>query len=164
MVTLHTNFGDITITLFEDKAPLTVANFLRYAKEGFYDNTLFHRVIPSFMVQGGGFDSEMEQKDTHEAIPNEASNNVKNTRGTLAMARTNDPHSATSQFFINGQDNDFLDFRNESDNGWGYCVFAEVTNGIEVIDKMESVKTSTHGYHADVPVEPIILQSVTIDE
>lgn len=164
MVTLHTSFGDITIKLFESEAPLTVANFLRYAKEGFYDNTLFHRVIPKFMVQGGGFDPDMEQKETHEAIPNEAFNKIKNTRGTLAMARTNDPHSATTQFFINGQDNDFLDFRSESTNGWGYCVFAEVTSGMEVVDEIEKVKTSTHGYHADVPVEPVVLNSVTISE
>lgn len=163
MVTLHTNFGDIKLALFEDKAPLTVANFLRYAKEGFYEETLFHRVIPGFMIQGGGFESDMEQKETHPAIPNEASNKIKNTRGTVAMARTNDPHSATSQFFINGQDNDFLDFRSESTNGWGYCVFGEVVEGMDVLDKIEKVKTSTHGYHADVPVEPVLITSVTVD-
>lgn len=164
MVTLHTSFGDITLNLFEDKAPLTVVNFLRYAKEGFYDNTLFHRVIPKFMVQGGGFDPEMEQKETHEPIANEANNRIENTRGTIAMARTNDPHSATSQFFINGQDNEFLNFRSESTNGWGYCVFGEVTEGMDVIDKIEGVATSTHGYHADVPVEPVIIKSVTVSE
>jgi peptidyl-prolyl cis-trans isomerase B (cyclophilin B) len=164
MITLHTNFGDITLTLFTDKAPNTAENFLQYAKDGFYDNTLFHRVIPSFMIQGGGFDPDMEQKDTKAPIQNEANNGVENKRGTIAMARTNDPHSATSQFFINSKDNDFLDFSSETANGWGYCVFGEVTDGMDVIDKIEQVRTSTHGYHADVPVEPVLIQSVTVSE
>ncbi|WP_100642911.1 peptidylprolyl isomerase [Alteromonas facilis] len=164
MITLHTTLGDITLQLFADKAPKTVANFIEYAKSGFFDNTLFHRVIPNFMVQGGGMTPDMEQKDTQAPIENEANNGVKNTRGSVAMARTNDPHSATAQFFINLVDNDFLDFRNETMNGWGYCVFGEVTEGMDIVDKMSGVKTGNHGYHADVPVEPILIESVTITE
>ncbi|MBT0587401.1 peptidylprolyl isomerase [Alteromonas oceanisediminis] len=164
MITLHTSMGDITLELYADKAPNTVENFLRYAREGFFDGTIFHRIIPNFMVQGGGFTADMEQKDTHAPIENEANNGVANERGTIAMARTNDPHSATSQFFINGKDNDFLDFQSETMNGWGYCAFGKVTEGMDVVEKMEGVKTGNHGYHADVPVEPIVIESVTVSE
>ncbi|WP_368876752.1 peptidylprolyl isomerase, partial [Proteus mirabilis] len=130
MVTFHTNYGDIVIKTFADKAPATVENFLDYCKEGFYDNTIFHRVINGFMIQGGGFEPGMKQKETKAPVRNEANNGLANNRGTLAMARTNDPHSATAQFFINVADNDFLNFRAENANGWGYCVFAEVVEGM----------------------------------
>ncbi|MCW8092599.1 peptidylprolyl isomerase [Alteromonas sp. ASW11-130] len=164
MVTLETNYGDITITLFKDRAPKTVENFLQYVKEGFYDNTIFHRVIDGFMIQGGGFTAEMEQKPTNDPIDNEANNGVSNNRGTLAMARTNDPHSATAQFFINVKDNDFLNFSSESMNGWGYCVFAEVSEGMDVVDEIRKVRTGNSGYHQDVPVEPVIIEKATIKD
>ncbi len=164
MVTLETNYGDITITLLKDKAPKTVDNFLQYVKEGFYDNTIFHRVIDGFMIQGGGFTADMEQKPTNDPIENEANNGVSNTRGTLAMARTNDPHSATTQFFINVKDNDFLNFSSESMNGWGYCVFAEVTDGMDVVDEIRKVRTGNSGFHQDVPVEPVIIEKATIKD
>ncbi len=164
MVTLETNYGDITIKLFKDKAPKTVDNFLQYVEEGFYDNTIFHRVIDGFMIQGGGFTEDMDQKPTNEPIENEANNGVSNTRGTLAMARTNDPHSATAQFFINVKDNDFLNFSSESMNGWGYCVFAEVVDGMEVVDKIRSVKTGNSGFHQDVPVDPVVIEKATIKD
>ena len=164
MITFHTTMGDITLTLFADKAPKTVENFLKYANEGFFEGTIFHRIIPNFMVQGGGMTVDMEQKDTHAPIDNEANNGVSNKRGTIAMARTNDPHSATAQFFINSVDNDFLDFKSETMNGWGYCAFGEVTEGMDVIDAMAGVKTGNHGYHQDVPEEPIIINSVTVSE
>ena len=164
MITFHTTMGDITLTLFADKAPKTVENFLKYANEGFFEGTIFHRIIPNFMVQGGGMTVDMEQKDTHAPIDNEENNGVSNKRGTIAMARTNDPHSATAQFFINSVDNDFLDFKSETMNGWGYCAFGEVTEGMDVIDAMAGVKTGNHGYHQDVPEEPIIINSVTVSE
>lgn len=164
MITLHTNFGDIQITTFADKAPKTVENFIQYCQDGFYDNTIFHRVIKGFMIQGGGFTADMDQKSNNAAIENEADNGLKNTRGTLAMARTNDPHSATSQFFINLVDNSFLDFTAANMQGYGYCVFAEVTAGMDVVDKIKDVKTSRHGMHQDVPVEPVIITHVTITE
>ena len=135
MVTFHTNHGDIVIKTFADKAPVTVENFLNYCRAGFYDNTIFHRVINGFMIQGGGFEPGMNQKATNAAIKNEANNGLKNTIGTLAMARTNDPHSATAQFFINVADNDFLNFSGESLQGWGYCVFAEVVEGMDEIGR-----------------------------
>ena len=135
MVTFKTNFGDITLELFEDKAPKTVENFLSYVKDGFYDNTIFHRVIAGFMIQGGGFTADMDQKDTKATIENEANNGVANETGTIAMARTNDPHSATAQFFINVNDNDFLNHTSESVNGWGYCAFGKVTEGMDVVEK-----------------------------
>ncbi len=163
-VTLHTNHGDITMTLFADEAPKTVENFLRYAREGFYDNTLFHRVIKGFMIQGGGFNLEMVQKETHESIHNEADNGLKNKKGTVAMARTQDPHSATSQFFINCADNDFLDFKNKSVGGWGYCVFAEVTEGMTVVHDIEQMRTEGAGWHQDVPVDDVIIERVSIDD
>lgn len=162
MVTLHTNHGDITLSLFADKAPKTVQNFLDYAKEGFYDNTIFHRVINGFMIQGGGFEPGMQQKATKDPIENEANNGVANNKGTIAMARTNDPHSATAQFFINVGNNDFLNFRSESMDGWGYCVFGEVTDGMDVVEKIKGVQTGNSGYHQDVPLEEVVITSVTI--
>lgn len=158
MISLHTNYGVIKLNLFADKAPATVENFISYVKEGFYDNTIFHRVINGFMIQGGGFTAEMEQKETKAQIKNEANNKVANTKGTIAMARTNDPHSATCQFFINVADNDFLNFSSESSSGWGYCVFGEVTEGMDVIDTIKKVATGRHGMHADVPVKPVIVE------
>ena len=162
MVTFKTNFGDITLELFEDKAPKTVENFLSYVKDGFYDNTIFHRVIEGFMIQGGGFTVDMDQKDTKDTIENEANNGVANEKGTSAMARTNDPHSATAQFFINVNNNDFLNHTSESVNGWGYCAFGKVTEGMDVVEKIKSVKTGSHGYHQDVPVEPVIIEKAII--
>ncbi len=164
MVNIHTNYGVITLTLFADKAPATVANFIDYVKDGFYDNTIFHRVIDGFMIQGGGFEPGMEQKDTKATIENEANNGLANNVGTVAMARTNDPHSATAQFFINVGDNNFLNFRSESVDGWGYCVFGEVTEGMDVVNKIKAVKTGNAGYHQDVPVDDvIILKAEVID-
>ena len=164
MVTFHTNYGDIVIKTFADKAPATVENFLDYCKEGFYDNTIFHRVINGFMIQGGGFEPGMKQKETKAPVRNEANNGLANNRGTLAMARTNDPHSATAQFFINVADNDFLNFRAENAKGWGYCVFAEVVEGMDVVDKIKAVSTGRSGFHQDVPREDIIINSVTVSE
>ncbi|CBJ82217.1 peptidyl-prolyl cis-trans isomerase B (rotamase B) [Xenorhabdus bovienii str. Jollieti] len=164
MVTFHTNFGDVVINTFTDKAPVTVENFLNYCREGFYDNTIFHRVINGFMIQGGGFEPGMKQKTVKSPIQNEANNGLKNTRGTLAMARTNDPHSATAQFFINVVDNDFLNFRSERPDGWGYCVFAEVVEGMDVVDKIKGVSTGRSGMHQDVPNEDVIVERVTISE
>jgi peptidyl-prolyl cis-trans isomerase B (cyclophilin B) len=164
MVTLETNYGNITLTMFADKAPLTVENFLNYVKEGFYDNTIFHRVIDGFMIQGGGFEPGMDQKDVKAAIKNEANNGVANNKGTVAMARTNDPHSATAQFFINVGDNSFLNFRSESGDGWGYCVFAEVTDGMDVVEKIKAVKTGNAGHHQDVPREDVVILKATIIE
>ena len=164
MVTFHTNYGDIVIKTFADKAPATVENFLDYCKEGFYDNTIFHRVINGFMIQGGGFEPGMKQKETKAPVRNEANNGLANNRGTLAMARTNDPHSATAQLFINVADNDFLNFRAENANGWGYCVFAEVVEGMDVVDKIKAVSTGRSGFHQDVPREDIIINSVTVSE
>ncbi len=162
MVKIHTNYGVITLSLFDEKAPVTVANFLDYVKEGFYDNTIFHRVIDGFMIQGGGFEPGMEQKETKATIQNEANNGVANKIGTVAMARTNDPHSATAQFFINVGDNDFLNFRSESVDGWGYCVFGEVSEGMDVVNKIKGVRTGNAGYHQDVPVEDVVIQKTEI--
>lgn len=164
MVTLKTNHGDITLELFADKAPKTVENFLSYVKDGFYDGTIFHRVIDGFMIQGGGMTPDMEQKTTKDPIENEANNGVANTAGTIAMARTNDPHSATAQFFINVKDNDFLNFSSESMNGWGYCVFGKVTAGMDVVEKIKNVKTGNYGYHQDVPVEAVVIENAVISE
>jgi len=162
MVKLHTNYGVITLTLFADKAPQTVANFLEYVKDGFYDNTIFHRVIDGFMIQGGGFGVGMEQKPTKATVKNEANNGLVNNTGTVAMARTNEPHSATAQFFINIKDNSFLNFRSETPDGWGYCVFAEVSDGMDVVNKIKAVNTGTSGYHQDVPVEDVVIQKVEL--
>ena len=164
MVTFHTNHGDIVVKTFADKAPVTVENFLNYCRKGFYDNTIFHRVINGFMIQGGGFEPGMNQKNTDAQIKNEADNGLKNTKGTLAMARTNDPHSATAQFFINVADNDFLNFSGESMQGWGYCVFAEVVEGMDVVDKIKGVSTGRSGMHQDVPKEDVIIENVTVSE
>jgi len=164
-VILNTNFGAITIELFEDKAPQSAANFIQYATDGYYNGTLFHRVIPNFMVQGGGFDTDFQQKETRDPIENEADNGLANERGTLAMARTNNPHSATSQFFINVTDNDFLNHRSKA-NGqtWGYAVFGRVTDGMDVVDAIRAVDTGRRGMHQDVPVEDVIIESVEIPE
>lgn len=162
MVTLKTNFGDIKLELFADKAPKTVENFLAYVNDGFYDNTVFHRVINGFMIQGGGFTPDMEQKDTKAPIENEANNGVSNDIGTIAMARTNDPHSATGQFFINVGNNDFLNHTSESANGWGYCAFGKVVEGMDVVDKIKGVQTGSHGFHQDVPLESVVIESATV--
>lgn len=164
MLTLKTNFGDIEIKLDHENTPKTAENFLNYAKEGFYNGTIFHRVIDGFMVQGGGFEPGMEQKTTKANIQNEANKGKANLRGTLAMARTPDPHSASSQFFINVADNKFLNFTNESPQGWGYCVFGEVTNGMDIVDKIKGVATTNKGGHGDVPVDDVIIESVEIQE
>ena len=164
MVTFKTNHGDITLELYADKAPKTVENFLSYVQDGFYDNTIFHRVIDGFMIQGGGMTPDMEQKETKAPIENEANNGVANEAGTIAMARTNDPHSATAQFFINVKDNDFLNFSRESMNGWGYCAFGKVTEGMDVVEKIKNVKTGNYGYHQDVPVEAVIIEKAVISE
>ncbi len=161
-VVLNTNYGPITLELNSEHAPKTVENFLTYAREGHYDNTIFHRVINGFMIQGGGFAPGMKQKDTHAPIKNEANNGLKNTTGTIAMARTNDPHSASAQFFINVADNDFLNFKSESSQGWGYAVFGKVTDGMDTVNKIKGVKTGTSGFHQDVPKEDVVIQSVTI--
>ncbi len=164
MILMKTSMGDITIELETEKAPLTAANFIEYAKAGHYDGTIFHRVINGFMVQGGGFDEKMSQKPTRAAIKNEANNGLKNITGTLAMARTNDPHSATTQFFINVNDNSFLNFSGENSQGWGYAVFARVVDGMDIVNQMKAVKTSSSGGHQDVPVTPIVIESVTIQD
>lgn len=162
MITLHTNHGDIVIELDFEKAPKTAANFKQYAEEGFYNGTIFHRVIDGFMIQGGGMTEDMEQKKTRAPIENEADNGLKNVVGSLAMARTNDPHSATAQFFINVKDNSFLNHSSKSAQGWGYCVFGKVTGGMNVVEKIKSVKTGTKGFHQDVPVEAIVIEKVTV--
>ncbi|MGF1870430.1 peptidylprolyl isomerase [Photobacterium indicum] len=165
MVTLHTTFGDIKIQLNTEKAPETCANFLQYCRDGFYNGTLFHRVIDGFMIQGGGMSSGMVEKETRETIKNEASNGLSNKVGTLAMARTMEPHSASSQFFINVNDNKFLDFKSATPDGWGYCVFAEVIEGMDVVNKIKAVSTGNSGYvHQDVPVEDVVINDVTIEE
>lgn len=164
MITLHTNYGDICLELDHENTPVTAENFLRLAKAGFYDGTLFHRVIPNFMLQGGGFATDMEPKDTHDNIENEADNAKKNTRGSIAMARTSAPHSASAQFFINVADNHFLNHSGKSDDAWGYCVFAQVTSGMDIADKISQVATGSSAGHQDVPVEEVIVNKVTIDE
>jgi len=158
-VKLETSAGDIVIELNEKAAPVTVKNFLRYAEESFYDGTIFHRVIPNFMIQGGGFKSDMQQKKTHEQIVNEAKNGLKNDRGTIAMARTNDPNSATAQFFINHKNNDSLNY---SPQNPGYAVFGKVIEGMDVVDKIAAVKTSRKGTYSDVPVEPVVIKSAKV--
>ena len=163
-VKLQTNFGDMVIELYQEKAPKTVANFLKYTQEGFYDGTIFHRVINNFMIQGGGFEADMKQKPTHDPIENEANNGLKNDKYTLAMARTSDPHSATAQFFINVADNEFLNFTAPTSNGWGYAVFGKVVEGTDVVDKIKAVKTGNKGFHQDVPVEAVIIEKATVVE
>ncbi|MDA8677080.1 peptidylprolyl isomerase [Luminiphilus sp.] len=163
-VTIATTVGQMTLELDADNAPKTVENFLAYASSGFYDGTIFHRVINNFMIQGGGFTTDMEQKPTQAPVDNEANNGLKNERGTIAMARTQDPHSATAQFFINVQDNDFLNHTGENMQGWGYTVFGKVTQGEDVLDKIRCVQTGSQGGHQDVPTEPIIIESISVTE
>ena len=161
-VKLHTNHGVITLELDAEKAPVTVANFLAYVEAGHYDNTVFHRVIDGFMIQGGGFEPGMTQKPTGEQIKNEADNGLKNERGTVAMARTQAPHSATAQFFINVADNDFLNHRSPDLQGWGYCVFGRVSEGLDVVDAIRKVKTGSSGFHQDVPKEDVIIERAEV--
>lgn len=158
MIKLHTNFGVIGIEVDSEKAPLSAKNFVDYVAAGHYDNTIFHRVIPGFMVQGGGFSPGMKQKPCREPIRNEADNGLRNDAYTVAMARTNEPHSATAQFFINVVNNDFLNHRAPNADGWGYCVFGKVVEGSEVVDKIKSVKTGSSGLHRDVPVEDVVIE------
>jgi cyclophilin family peptidyl-prolyl cis-trans isomerase len=162
MVEMKTSLGTMKIELYPDKAPKTVENFLQYAREGFYDGTVFHRVIEGFMIQGGGFTPDMTEKDTRAPIQNEASNGLKNVRGSLAMARTGDPHSASSQFFINTVDNPFLDFTAETVQGYGYAVFGQVVEGLETLDAIRKVATGSRGGYDDVPSDPVIIESVRV--
>lgn len=161
MVTLHTNFGDITLELDAEKAPITTANFLQYVDSGFYNDTIFHRVIPGFMIQGGGFDTSMNQKDTLDEIKNEADNGLANNMYTIAMARTSAPHSASSQFFLNVANNDFLNHSAPTGSGWGYCVFGKVTAGNEILDKIAKVATTSRKGHQDVPADNVIIERAT---
>ena len=162
MVKLHTNHGVISIELDDKSAPLTVANFLQYVKDGHYTNTVFHRVIDGFMIQGGGFEPGMKQKSTRAPVKNEADNKVKNAKYTVAMARTSDPHSASAQFFINVADNGFLDHTAPTPQGWGYCVFGKVTGGTDVVDKIKGVKTGNKGMHQDVPQQDVIIEKAEV--
>lgn len=164
MIVMKTSMGDIEIELDVDNTPETSKNFLSYVQKGFYDGTIFHRVIDGFMIQGGGFDAEMDEKDSDLPIDNEASQAKANKRGTIAMARTSDPHSASNQFFINVSDNDFLNFKSPDINGYGYCVFGEVVNGMDVVDKIKKVTTTSRMGHQDVPEEPIVIESVVEKE
>ncbi|MFV1993682.1 MAG: peptidylprolyl isomerase [Acidiferrobacterales bacterium] len=162
MVHIKTVFGVIVIELDQERAPNTVANFLRYIKENFYNGTIFHRVIDNFVIQGGGFEPGMVQKATHDPIENEANNGLRNARGSVAMARTNDPNSATSQFFINIADNDFLNFTTASDEGWGYCVFGTVVDGLNVLDQLKGVPTTSRFGFKDVPLTDVMIQQIDI--
>ncbi len=162
MIKLHTNFGVIGLELNAEKAPETAKNFIEYVEAGHYDNTVFHRVISGFMIQGGGFEPGMQQKPTRAPIKNEADNGLKNDQYTIAMARTGDPHSATAQFFINVVDNDFLNFKSPNGNGWGYCVFGKVVEGTEVVDAIKAVKTGNAGFHQDVPKEDVVIQRAEV--
>ena len=163
-VQLTTSLGNIMLALHPDKAPLTVENFISYIKSGHYDGTIFHRVINDFVIQGGGMDQDLQEKATRAPIRNEANNGMSNDLGTIAMARTPDPHSASAQFFINTNDNGFLNFSAETDDGWGYCVFGEVVDGIEVVEKIEEVETTTKSGFQDVPVEPVVIEKVELIE
>ena len=162
MIKLHTNFGIIGLELNAEKAPETAKNFIEYVEAGHYDNTIFHRVINGFMIQGGGFEPGMQQKPTRAPIKNEADNGLKNDQYTIAMARTGDPHSASAQFFINVVDNDFLNFKSPNGNGWGYCVFGKVVEGTEVVDAIKGVKTGNAGFHQDVPKEDVVIQRAEV--
>lgn len=164
MILLKTNFGDITLELNHEKAPNTAKNFESYVKDGFYDGVIFHRVISNFMIQGGGFDENMQQKPTKDTIENEANNGLSNVKGSIAMARTMDPHSASAQFFINVKDNGFLDHTAETMEGWGYAVFGAVVEGMDVVEKIKDVATGNKAGHQDVPVEPVIIESASIIE
>ncbi|MEY4524460.1 MAG: hypothetical protein RIR27_1536 [Pseudomonadota bacterium] len=163
-VLLKTNKGDITLSLDAAKAPKTVANFVQYVKSGHYDGTIFHRVIDNFMIQGGGMTAGLKEKKSGAQIENEANNGLKNERGTVAMARTSDPHSATAQFFINVNDNDFLNHTSPSAQGWGYAVFGKVTDGLDVVDAIRKVKTGNAGFHQDVPAEDVLLEKASVLE
>ncbi len=162
MIVLNTNHGAITLELDFEKAPISAANFLDYARSGFYDGTIFHRVIDNFMIQGGGFEPGLAQKDNGEAIKNEADNGLPNVVGSIAMARTSDPHSATSQFFINVNDNSFLNHSSPTPQGWGYAVFGKVSDGMDVVNKIKTCKTGSMGGHQDVPLDDIIIESVDV--
>lgn len=162
MLVISTSLGDIKVALYEKEAPETVKNFLSYVNDKFYDGTIFHRVIPGFMIQGGGFTPDMQQKPTNPSVKNEAANGLKNEVGTLAMARTPDPNSATAQFFINVKDNDFLDYKDSSVQGFGYCVFGKVIEGMDVVRKIELVKTTRKGMNENVPIEPVTINSITL--
>ena len=162
MILFETTLGNITIELFETDAPETTANFKQYVEDSFYNQTIFHRVIDGFMIQGGGFERGMIQKDTRDPISNEASNGLSNNRGTIAMARTMDPHSATAQFFINVTDNDFLNFRSETPDGFGYCVFGRVFDGLDVVDAIKAVETTHRAGHSDVPRDDVIINQASI--
>ncbi|MCF7981353.1 MAG: peptidyl-prolyl cis-trans isomerase [Pseudomonadales bacterium] len=162
MIILHTNFGDIKIELNSEKAPISSKNFKEYVKSGFYNGTIFHRVIKNFMIQGGGFDAGMQQKTTRDPIQNEADNGLSNLRGTIAMARTMEPHSASAQFFINLEDNTFLDHSSKSTEGWGYAVFGKVVEGMDVVDKIKAVSTTVKAGHQDVPADDVIIESVEL--
>ncbi len=164
MITLNTNFGNIVIELDFENAPLSSANFLQYCRDDFYTDTIFHRVIGNFMIQGGGFNEKMQQKETRERIQNEADNGLSNDIGTLAMARTNDPHSASSQFFINVADNNFLNHTGKNSQGWGYAVFAKVVEGMTVVDKIKEVPTGNNGPHGDVPTETVAISGVSVSD
>lgn len=161
-IEIITNHGSIQLELFPEKAPETVANFLRYIENGHFSDTLFHRVIPNFMIQGGGFDTSFSQKPTLSSVKNEANNGLKNKIGSIAMARTGDPHSATSQFFINTSDNDFLNFSSETPQGWGYCVFGQTIEGFKTIDKISSVSTDVRAGHQDVPKDDVIIEKISV--
>ena len=163
MITLHTNHGDIVLELDFAKAPLTAANFLQYAQDGHYDGTVFHRVISNFMIQGGGFEPGLKQKKTRAPVQNEADNGLRNEIGSIAMARTSAPHSASCQFFINVAPNDFLNFRSKTPQGWGYCVFGRVVDGMDVVNQIKSVPTGNKQGHGDVPIEDVVISSVSID-
>lgn len=162
-VTMRTNLGDIKLSLDDAKAPETVRNFVKYVEDGHYDGTIFHRVIDNFMIQGGGFDADMRQKSTRSPVKNEADNGLANDCGTIAMARTMDVDSATAQFFINVADNDFLNHQNKSAQGYGYCVFGKVTDGMDVVEDIKGAATGQHGPHSDVPLDAIIIESVSVD-
>ncbi|MEQ5802039.1 peptidylprolyl isomerase [Halomonas sp. H10-9-1] len=164
MIVLQTTYGDISVELDHEKAPKTAANFEQYVRDGFYDGTLFHRVIEGFMIQGGGFDEEFNQKPTRDPIENEADNGLANDKGTLAMARTQDPHSATAQFFINVADNTFLNHSGKSIQGWGYCVFGRVVDGMDVVEKIKNVETTRRGMHADVPAQDVLIEKAYVKE
>ena len=164
MITIKTNHGDISVELFEEKAPISCDNFRQYVTDGHFTDTIFHRVIPNFMIQCGGMDENMSSKPTRDAIKNEADNGLQNDLGTIAMARTNDPNSATAQFFINAKDNGFLNHTAPTGQGWGYCVFGKVTDGLDVLQAIEKVTTTTRAGHQDVPQDDVIIENVTIEE
>lgn len=160
---IKTNYGNITLELDQDKTPTTCENFIAHAKNGHYDNTLFHRVIDGFMIQGGGLNPDLTEKGSNNPIENEADKGAGNKTGTIAMARTSDPHSATSQFFINVNDNDFLNFKSKSPEGWGYCVFGKVTDGMDVVNKIKAVETTSKSYYQDVPVDDVVITTVEVE-